>query len=130
MAAKQKHSFVLRQKPNTAWEILALDQDGNEFYYGNFSLKQNAVRWGDSHKNPEKFPRAVERDGLDEINSSYSPAPKTGFNKEFSYLCGVSEVNQSSCEEVSDFTGIPPELLVSFPNPDTGEISWQPNGSV
>jgi hypothetical protein len=131
MSGKPKHSYVLRQKPSTTWEILAKNSEGKEFYYGDFSLKQNAVRWGDSHKNPTKFPQVVERDFIEDLFSEGLPNQPVGFNPKFYSLCEMAGVNPQSPDEVSAFTGLPKESLSQFPIPDTPDnLIWQPNGSV
>lgn len=128
MAGKAKHSYNIRQKPTNEWEILAVDAEGNQFFYGNFTMKQNAVRWGDSHKIPNRYPMVVEVD-QDEFGINATPiqsAPADPVDRSIYTLCVSAGVNCSDRADVADFLGLPPEILQQVTDPTSGELVFQP----
>jgi hypothetical protein len=131
MAGKPKHNYSIRQKPNNAWEILAVNQDGVEFWHGDFSLKQNAVRWGDSHKIEKRYPQVVQLPddpfGIAQGTSAQSSsAPVDPVDRSLLTLYLSAGVNQSDRADVADFLGLPESFLQSVTDPSSGEIIWQP----
>jgi hypothetical protein len=131
MASKSKHNYNIRQKPSNEWEILAIGSDGKEFWYGNFSLKQNAVRWGDSHKIANRFPQVVQLPddpfGIEAGSSNNVTSQQIDpVDRSVRALCVAAQVNQSDPADVADFLGLPESILQSVTDPTTGEIVWQP----
>ena len=129
MAGKAKHGYQLRQKPKNTWEILARDQEGKEFWYGDFTMKQNAVRWGDTHKIEGRYPQVVERfdDPFGIADSSNSPAAAFDpVDRAFQKLCQTVGVNQSDIEDVKSFAGLTDNQVRQITDPASGELIWQP----
>lgn len=127
MAGKAKHGYNIRQKPTNEWEILAVNADGEQFFYGNFTMKQNAVRWGDSHKIPNRFPMVVESE--DEFGTESKPVnsiPTDPVDRSIYTLCVSAGVNTSDRADVADFLGLPPEILQQVTDPTSGELVFQP----
>lgn len=129
MAGKPKHGYQIRQKPKNTWEILAINSDGEEFWYGDFTMKQNAVRWGDSHKIEGRFPQVVERfDDPFGIGTGSSPSkaiPIDPVDRAFQQLCKTVGVDQTSLYEVVSFTEQSPEFFVQVHDPKTDTTIWQ-----
>lgn len=130
MAGKSKHGYQLRQKLTKEWEILAKDSEGKEFWYGNFTMKQNAVRWGDSHQIEGRFPQVVVNhdDPFGIVSSPAVSVPVDPVKREFQKLCVTSGVNQEDKNDVMEFTGQPADLLQSVVDYVTGKTIWQPLG--
>ena len=131
MAGKPKHGYKIRQKPKNTWEILAKNSDGEEFWYGDFTLKQNAVRWGDSHKIEGRFPQVVESFddpfGLNESSTTASSQSTSDpIDRSFQQLCKTVGVDQSNPEDVTSFTSLDQSMLVKYFDPATGLDIWQP----
>ena len=131
MAGKSKHGYSIRQKPTNEWEILACDQDGKEFWYGNFTMKQNAVRWGDSHKIEGRYPKVVEcKDdpyGISAKAGIQQQAAADPVNRTFQQLCNSCGIDQESLQEILEFTGQAETMLHSVVDPASGKTIWQPN---
>lgn len=131
MAGKSKHGYKIRQKPTNEWEILARNSEGEEFWYGNFTLKQNAVRWGDSHKIEGRYPQVVEDFsdpfGLSDSNAtSKSTGPIDPVDRSFQQLCKTVGVDQTNRQEVAEFTSLGLESLRQISDPVSGDEIWQP----
>lgn len=132
MAGKPKHNYQIRTNPNNTYSILAKDKEGKEFWFGSYSLKQAAVRWGDSHKIPDRWPQVVEVEndpfGLTE-NNNYIQATPTGpvdpIDRSIFNLMNVSGVDPGNIEEVSEFLGVPAATLQEVTDPTTGEVVYQ-----
>ena len=131
MAGKPKHGYKIRQKPKNTWEILARDSEGAEFWYGDFTLKQNAVRWGDSHKIEGRYPQVVESFddpfGLSDANAnSRSSGPIDPIDRPFQQLCKTVGVDQCDIDDVKSFSGLADGQLMQVTDPTSGEVIWQP----
>ena len=131
MAGKSKHGYKIRQKPSNEWEILARNSEGEEFWYGNFTLKQNAVRWGDSHKIEGRYPQVVESFddpfGLSDSNATTkSLGPIDPIDRSFQQLCKTVGVNQEDPEDVKSFSGLSDSMIRQVTDPVSGQLIWQP----
>jgi len=128
MAGKPKHGYQLRQKPKNTWEILARNSEGEEFWYGDFTMKQNAVRWGDSHKIEGRYPQVVESfdDPFGIESSSAQSIQADPINRSFQQLCRSVDVDQTNSQEVAEFCGLSTNQLFSIVDPASGTTIWQP----
>lgn len=127
MASKSKHGYNIRQKPTMEWEILASNAEGEQFFYGNFTMKQNAVRWGDSHRSPNRFPRVAESE--DEFGTNSVVVNSVAFDpvdRSVHSLCRGAGVDTSDRADVADYLGIPIDSLVQVTDPTSGELVFQP----
>lgn len=129
MAGKAKHKFSLRQNLDYTWSILALNQDGKKFWYGEYSLQHNAVRWGNSHKNPNRWPQAVERDIVEWVEEAVleigNSGPKSSHDSAMLQLMQSAEVNFSCQDSVAEFLGVPIDMLEEIPDVHEGLSMWQ-----
>ena len=132
MAGKPKHRFHLQQQANMTWQILAVNANGEEFWHGEYTLAQNAIRWGQSHQIPDRWPQAVLRDedifeGSATVNSiSLQSKARKRFDESLLAIMQATEVDFSDAEAVSAFTGMPVEMLEEIPDVADGKSMWQP----
>ena len=136
MSGKTKHKFSLQQKPNKTWAILAKKQDGEQYWHGEYSLQQAAVRWGNSHLIPDRWPQAVEVEGTDwgmtstfnsSLSSNQSPLQtiNSRYDSSMLELMITAEVEFDNRKAVAEFLGLPEEMLEEIPDVKDGKSFWQ-----
>jgi hypothetical protein len=128
MAGKPKHNYQIRQNLDNTFSILAKNQEGEEFWFGNYSLKQAAVRWGDSHRIPTRYPQVVESASADPFgveSHTTKSIQSDPIDRAVLGLLVQVDIDPSNPIEVAKFLGVEVSQLVMIVDPTNQSQVYQ-----